>query len=51
MKNNLMVDLETLSLRPDAHILSIGAVWFDPNTGEPWTITKKLSYMGSKLSA
>ena len=32
--NHLAIDLETLSLEPNAHILSIGAVFFDPATGE-----------------
>ena len=32
--NHLAIDLETLSLEPNAHILSIGAVFFDPKTGE-----------------
>lgn len=31
---NLMLDLETLGTRPNAPILSIGAVLFDPNTGK-----------------
>ena len=31
--NHLAIDLETLSLEPNAHILSIGAVFFDPATG------------------
>lgn len=30
MKNDVMIDLETLSTTPDAAILSIGAVKFDP---------------------
>ena len=30
--NHLAIDLETLSLEPNAHILSIGAVFFDPAT-------------------
>jgi len=30
--NNLMIDIETLSTRPDAAILSIGAVFFDPES-------------------
>ncbi len=29
------VDVESLSLRPNAHLLSIGAVEFDINTGKP----------------
>lgn len=32
--NDLMIDLETLSTAPGAHILSLGAVWFDRATGE-----------------
>lgn len=32
--NNLMIDIETLSTRPDAAILSIGAVFFDTESGE-----------------
>lgn len=31
---NLMLDIETLGTRPNAPILSIGAVLFDPNTGK-----------------
>lgn len=31
--NNLAIDCETLSLEPNAHILSIGAQFFDPVTG------------------
>lgn len=36
MKNfrNLMVDLEVLSLDPNAHISAIAAVWFDGATGD-----------------
>ena len=30
--NHLAIDLETLSLKPNAHILSIGAVFFCPKT-------------------
>jgi len=30
---DVMVDLETLSTRPDAAIISIGACWFEPVTG------------------
>lgn len=30
--NHLAIDLETLSLKPNAHILSIGAVFFCPRT-------------------
>ncbi|MGZ8916266.1 MAG: 3'-5' exonuclease [Methylobacter sp.] len=32
--NDLMIDLETLSTRPDAAIISIGAAYFDIKTGE-----------------
>lgn len=32
--NNLMLDLETMSTKPDAPIVSIGAVFFDPQSGE-----------------
>lgn len=32
--NNLMIDLETMGTTPSAPILSIGAVFFDPLTGE-----------------
>lgn len=31
---NLMVDLETMGNKPNAPIVSIGAVFFDPSTGE-----------------
>lgn len=31
---NLMIDLETMSKQPDAAIVSIGAVFFTPETGE-----------------
>lgn len=31
MTTEVMIDLETMSLRPDAAIISIGAVKFDPN--------------------
>lgn len=31
--NHCMIDLETLSLQPDAHIVSIAAVWFDQRKG------------------
>lgn len=34
MKNHCMVDIETLGTRPGSVILSIGAVMFDPATGE-----------------
>ena len=32
--NHLMVDLETMGNGPHAPVISIGAVFFDPNTGE-----------------
>ncbi|MEN4911422.1 3'-5' exonuclease [Erwinia amylovora] len=32
--NNLMIDLETMGTKPDAPIVSIGAVFFDPKGGE-----------------
>lgn len=32
--NHLALDLETLSLKENAHILSIGGVFFDPTKGE-----------------
>ena len=32
--NHVMIDIETLSLHPRAHVLSIGAVRFDPATGK-----------------
>lgn len=32
--NNVMLDLETLGMRPGSVILSVGAVFFDPKTGE-----------------
>ena len=32
--NHLMIDIESLGTRPNAPILSIGAVLFDPNTGK-----------------
>jgi hypothetical protein len=32
--NHLMIDLETLGTAPNAPVLSIGAVFFDPSTGE-----------------
>ncbi len=31
--NHLMVDLETMGNGPYAPVISIGAVFFDPNTG------------------
>lgn len=33
MYNHLMIDMETLSVRPNGVILSIGAVYFDPQLG------------------
>lgn len=32
--NNLMVDLETMGKKPNAPVVSIGAVFFDPQSGE-----------------
>ncbi|HCB1868427.1 TPA: 3'-5' exoribonuclease [Citrobacter freundii] len=32
--NNLMIDLETMGNKPNAPIVSIGAVFFDPQSGE-----------------
>jgi len=32
--NNLMIDLETMGNKPNAPIVAIGAVFFDPATGE-----------------
>lgn len=32
--NNLMIDLETLGTKPNAPIIAIGAVFFDPKTGK-----------------
>lgn len=32
--NNLMIDLETMGNKPNAPIVSIGAVFFEPETGE-----------------
>lgn len=32
--NDLMIDLETLGTTPDAAIVSVGAVWFDPRSDE-----------------
>lgn len=34
MTNHIMIDLETLGTKPDAHILSIAAVHFNIETGE-----------------
>lgn len=34
MLNHVMVDLETLGTKPDAAFISIGAVRFDPETGD-----------------
>lgn len=31
--NNLMIDLETMGKKPNAPIVSIGAVFFEPETG------------------
>lgn len=32
--NNLMIDLESMGKKPNAPIVSIGAVFFDPQSGE-----------------
>lgn len=32
--NHLMIDIETLGTQPNAPIIAIGAVFFDPDTGE-----------------
>ena len=32
--NNIMIDIETLGRKPGCVVLSIGAVYFDPRTGE-----------------
>ncbi|HFW3715890.1 TPA: 3'-5' exonuclease, partial [Salmonella enterica subsp. enterica serovar 6,7:y:-] len=32
--NNLMIDLETMGKKPNAPIVSIGGVFFDPQSGE-----------------
>ncbi|EES9633422.1 exonuclease, partial [Escherichia coli] len=32
--NHLMIDLETMGKNPDAPIISIGAIFFDPQTGD-----------------
>lgn len=32
--NNLMIDLETMGKKPNAPVVSIGAVFFDPQSGE-----------------
>ena len=32
--NNVMIDIETLGTKPDSPVLAIGAVFFDPDTGE-----------------
>lgn len=32
--NNLMIDLETMGNKPNAPIVSVGAVFFEPETGE-----------------
>ncbi|WDB44049.1 3'-5' exoribonuclease [Escherichia albertii] len=34
MQRHLMIDLETMGKNPDATIISIGAIFFDPQTGE-----------------
>lgn len=32
--NNLMIDLETMGKKPNAPVVSIGAVFFDPQSGK-----------------
>ncbi|MBK0004878.1 3'-5' exonuclease, partial [Erwinia sp. S38] len=32
--NHLMIDLETMGNKPNAAIVSIGAVFFEPDSGE-----------------
>lgn len=32
--NNLMLDLETMGNTPNSPVISIGAVFFDPKTGD-----------------
>ena len=32
--NHLMIDLETMGNKPNAPVVSIGAVFFEPSTGE-----------------
>ncbi|WP_439709167.1 3'-5' exoribonuclease domain-containing protein [Escherichia albertii] len=34
MQRHLMIDLETMGKNPDATIISIGAIFFDPQTGD-----------------
>lgn len=34
MNNHLMIDLETMGTKPNAPIVAIGAVFFDPQSGE-----------------
>ncbi|MCT8353874.1 3'-5' exonuclease [Photorhabdus kayaii] len=52
--NNLMLDLETMGTGPNAAIVSIGAVFFNPNTGEigdtfysPVDLASSISYGGT----
>ncbi|MCW7764465.1 3'-5' exonuclease [Photorhabdus luminescens] len=52
--NNLMIDLETMGTGPDAAIVAIGAVFFNPSTGEicsqfysPVDLASSLSYGGT----
>ncbi|EOK3105399.1 3'-5' exonuclease, partial [Escherichia coli] len=48
--NNLMIDLETMGKNKDAPIVSIGAVFFTPETGdigqEFYTVVSLESAMG-----
>ncbi|ENB2964038.1 TPA: 3'-5' exoribonuclease domain-containing protein [Escherichia coli] len=45
--HHLMIDLETMGKNPDAPIASIGAVFFDPQTGEQRPEFSKIIDMGT----
>ncbi|EGC6343117.1 exonuclease [Escherichia coli] len=45
--HHLMIDLETMGKNPDAPIASIGAVFFDPQTGEQGPELSKIIDMGT----
>ncbi|TJS35480.1 exonuclease [Escherichia coli] len=45
--HHLMIDLETMGKNPDAPIASIGAVFFDPQTGEQGPEFSKIIDMGT----
>ncbi|EEQ8883633.1 exonuclease [Escherichia coli] len=45
--HHLMIDLETMGKNPDAPIASIGAVFFDPQTGEQVPEFSKIIDMGT----